>query len=190
MIRCRRTHRTCEPQRHLKLSLRSKIAVASSDRKRVEKSLGIIPIARAVFHPGDCIRISRKEALDQFWCDTHHRHRRNVVQINFQSRITDALHNFAEIAVEPFLADILVIERRQHQHARATVSDSLFGELDRFHDRTATGSRHHARRIDPGRDQLVEQTSRVLPTTASSPRCSCRTRRARSSVTATTYNAR
>src|SRR5205814_9384345 len=81
----------------------------------------------------------------------------NVIEINFQSRITDALYDFAEIAVETFLGDILVIERRQHQHARATVPDRLCGELDRFHDRAATGSRHHARWIDPGRDQLVEQ---------------------------------
>jgi putative ATP-dependent endonuclease of the OLD family len=36
-----------------------------------------------------------------------------MVQINFQSRITDTLHDFAEIAVEPFLIDIFVIERRR-----------------------------------------------------------------------------
>jgi ElaB/YqjD/DUF883 family membrane-anchored ribosome-binding protein len=57
----------------------------------------------------------------------------------------DLLHDFAEIAVETFFADIFVIERRQHQHACATVSDGLLGKLDRFHDRTATGSRHHLR---------------------------------------------
>jgi len=32
--------------------------------ERVEKSFGVIPIARAVFHPGDCIRISRKKPLE------------------------------------------------------------------------------------------------------------------------------
>src|SRR6185369_7745801 len=58
--------------------------MASSDSKRVEKSLGIIPIARAVFHPGDCIRIGRKEALNQSRGDANHRDRRNVVEINFQ----------------------------------------------------------------------------------------------------------
>ena len=80
-----------------------------------------------------------------------------MIEINFKSHITDALHHFAEVAVETFFADILVIERRQHQHTRATVLDRLCGELDRFHERAAAGSRHHAQRIDPGRDQLVEQ---------------------------------
>src|SRR5436309_3081218 len=50
--------------------------------KRVEKSLGVVPIARAVFHPGDCIRISRKEALDQSRGDANHRDWWNVVEIN------------------------------------------------------------------------------------------------------------
>ena len=108
-----------------KTSKPSELSTASLDRtgsyEGVEKHLGVVPIARAIFHSGDCIRISRKEALDQSRGDANHRHRRNVVEINFQSRITDALHNFAEIAVETFFADILVIKRRQHQHARATV---------------------------------------------------------------------
>src|SRR5438132_12727154 len=95
-----------------------------SDSKRVEKSLGIVPIARAVFHSGDCIRIGCKEALDQSRGDANHRDRRHVVEINFQSRITDPLHNFAEITVETFLTHILVIKRRQHQHTCDTVSDS------------------------------------------------------------------
>src|SRR5207247_3241587 len=104
---------------------------SGSGCERVEKSLGVVPIARAVFHPGDCIRISRKQALDQSRGDANHCDRRNVVEINFQARITNALHNFAEIAVETFFADILVIKRRQHQHARATVPGRLCGELDR-----------------------------------------------------------
>src|ERR1700730_11212016 len=30
-------------------------------------------------------------------------------------------------------------------------------ELDGFRDRTATGARHQARRVDSGRDQLIEE---------------------------------
>src|SRR5437667_7111412 len=86
-----------------------------SGGKRVEKSLGIIPIARAVFHPGDCIRIGRKEALDQSRGDPNPRDRRNVVGIIFQSRIPDALDNFAEIALETLSANILAIKRRKRQ---------------------------------------------------------------------------
>ena len=48
----------------------------------------------------DCIRVRRKKALNQFGCDANHCHWRNAIEINFQSRITNGLHNFAEIAVE------------------------------------------------------------------------------------------
>src|SRR4026208_1510297 len=54
--------------------------MAISD-KCIEKHLRIIPIARAIFHPGDCIRISRKKTLDQSRGDAHHRDQRNVVEI-------------------------------------------------------------------------------------------------------------
>ena len=67
--------------------------------KRVEKSFGIIPIARAVFHPGDRVRISFQETLNQFWRDSDDRHRWNMVEIDFQTRIADAFHHFAEVTV-------------------------------------------------------------------------------------------
>src|SRR4029077_10910161 len=78
--------------------------------KRVEKSFGVIPIARAVFHPGDRVWISFQEALDQFWRDTDDRHRWNMVEVNFQTRIAGALHHFAKVAVKTFFADVLVIK--------------------------------------------------------------------------------
>src|SRR4029077_3287866 len=102
--------------------------------KRVEKRFGVIPIARAVFHPGDHVWISFYETLYQFWCDTDHRYRRNMVQVNSQTRIADALHHFAEVTVETFVADVLVIKRRQHQHTGATVFHRMRRELDRFGD--------------------------------------------------------
>src|SRR5438046_5896762 len=71
-----------------------RIAVAISDREGVEKSARVFPIARAVFHPGDRVRVSVKETLDQSWCDPDDRDWRNVVEINFQSCITDALYHF------------------------------------------------------------------------------------------------
>jgi hypothetical protein len=80
-----------------------------------------------------------------------------MVEINFQTRIADALHHFAEITVETFFADVLIIKRRQHQHTGATVSDRMRGELHCLGDRAATGARHHAGRIDAGRDEGIEQ---------------------------------
>src|SRR5215468_10368838 len=49
--------------------------------ERVAKSFGVIPIARAVFHPGDCVWISSYKALHQFWCDPDDRYRWNMVKI-------------------------------------------------------------------------------------------------------------
>src|SRR5207247_9972227 len=125
--------------------------------KGVEKSFGLVPIARAVFHPGDRVWISFQEALDQFWCDTDDRHRWNMVEINSETRIADALHHFAEVTVQTFFADVLVIKRWQHQHTGATVFYRTRGEFDCFGDRAATGGRHHVGRIEAGLDQRVEQ---------------------------------
>ena len=80
-----------------------------------------------------------------------------MVEINSQTRIADALHHFAEVTVETFFADDLVIKRRQHQHTSAAVLYRMRRELDRLNDRAATGSRHHSQRIDPGPDQRIEQ---------------------------------
>src|SRR5438874_13193112 len=90
------------------------IRLSGSD-KGVKERPRVVPIARAIFHPSDCIRIGCKEALDQSGSDANYRDRRNVVEINFQTLITDPLHHFAEVAVETFFADILVIKGRQHQ---------------------------------------------------------------------------
>src|SRR5439155_25652424 len=78
--------------------------------KRVEKSFGVIPIARAVFQPGDRVWITFQETRDQFWCDPDDRHRENMIEINSQTRIANALHHFAEVTVETFFADVLVIK--------------------------------------------------------------------------------
>jgi hypothetical protein len=80
-----------------------------------------------------------------------------MVEVNFQTRIADALHYFAEVTVETFVADVFVIKRRQHQHTGATVFYRMSGERDCLGDRAATGAGHHAGRIDAGRDQRAEQ---------------------------------
>src|SRR6266446_9812846 len=99
--------------RFVAISIRLSGPDSGSD-KGVKEHPRVVPIARAVFHPSDCIRISCKQTLDQSRGDANHRDWRNVVEINFQSRITDTLHHFAEVAVETFIADILVIKGRQH----------------------------------------------------------------------------
>src|SRR4029077_4889330 len=124
---CRRGNRArtaiphiCEKERfaaHKHVKPRRSSPRRVSDRtggfcKRVKKSFGVIPIARAVFHPRDRAWISVQKALDQFWSDPDDRHRRNMVEINSQTRIPNALHYFAEVTVKAFFADVLVIKRR------------------------------------------------------------------------------
>src|SRR4029077_4184884 len=95
-----------------------------------EKDFGVVPIAGAVFHPGDRVWIRFQEALDQFWCDTNGRDRWNMVKVNSQTPIADALHHLAEVTVEAFFADVLIIKRRQHQHTGATVFYRMRCKLD------------------------------------------------------------
>ena len=57
-----------------------------------------------------------------------------MIEINSQARVTDALHHFAKVTVEPFFADILVTKRRQHQHTSATVFHCVRCQLDRLDD--------------------------------------------------------
>src|SRR5262245_45180088 len=106
VTRCRNCTRTtiahiCEQKRlaadkHVEV----RTGLAASPCKRVEKNFGVIPIARAVFHPSDRAWIRFQETLHQIWCDPDDRHRRNMVEINSQTRVADALNDFAEVTVE------------------------------------------------------------------------------------------
>ena len=57
--------------------------------------------------------------VDQPVADAHLRHRRDVVQVDAQARIGHGVDHFGEAAEQPLVADPLVIERRQHEHAGA-----------------------------------------------------------------------
>jgi hypothetical protein len=67
------------------------------------------------------------------------------------------LHDFAEVTVETFFADVLVIKRRQHQHTGAAVFHRKCRYRDRFDNRAATGARHHAQWIEAGRHERIQQ---------------------------------
>src|SRR6516164_8061729 len=129
--RCRNRARTtiahiCEQERlaadkHIEV----RTGLAASPCKRVEKSFGVIPITRAVFHPSDCTWISFHETFHQIWCDPDGRHRRYMIKINSQTGVADALHDFAEVTVETFFGNVPIIKRRQHQHTGATMSHRM-----------------------------------------------------------------
>src|ERR1700693_2774542 len=81
--------------------------------ERGEERLVVVPIPRAVFHPDDCVRIRLKQALDQASCDSDHRDRWDMVEINSQFRIADALYDLAAISVETFFAHMLIVKWRK-----------------------------------------------------------------------------
>src|SRR5436190_543215 len=85
-----------------------------------------------------------------------------MVEVNSKSRIADALHHFAEVTVETFFADVLIIKRRQHQHPSATMFYCMRSELDCLGDRAATGAGHHAGRIGAGCKQSIEQKDALV----------------------------
>ena len=101
-------------------------------------------------------------------------------------------------AKEFFFADL---EEQMKENHRRFLDMLMLEERQRFLQ--AHPYQRHEQRVDQangfyGRSLTTRPRPRparradlnVLPSTASSPRCSCRRRQVRSSVTATTYNAR
>jgi len=69
-------------------------------RKRVEIFLGAVPVARAVLEPRDRSRIGLKQALDHLDRELHARELRDVVEIDAQLGVADALDELGEAAIE------------------------------------------------------------------------------------------
>ena len=71
-------------------------------------------VAGQILDAGEGRRIGLPQPLDQAVRDRLRRHLRVVVQDDFQTRVTDALHDLAIGGVDAFIADVLVMERQRH----------------------------------------------------------------------------
>ena len=125
--------------------------------KALEHRARIAPVARAVLDAGDRPRIIPEQALDQREADGYLRHGRNVIEIHTQPGIANTLDDLGVAAEQALVRHTLVVERRQHEHARATEAHGRARELDRVRKRAASRPRHHAFRRQSGIDETLEQ---------------------------------
>src|SRR6185369_15904709 len=76
-------------------------------RERVEHGFRVRPIAGGILHAGDAGRIFLQQALDQVQGDGDLGNGRDVVQVELQPLVADALDHLGEVAVEAFVGDAL-----------------------------------------------------------------------------------
>src|SRR2546425_97003 len=117
----------------------------------------ILEVAGAVLHPDDNARISLHQPSDHAERDRDLRHLRDVVQVHAKLRLCRAVDGLREAAEEPLLGHVLVIERRQHQHAGATRARCFAREADGIGERAASRARDQLLRREAGVEQRVEQ---------------------------------
>ena len=122
----------------------------------IEHRLGVFPIARAIFDADDRAREILQQALDEIEREAHRCHRRDVIEIDLQPRVGDPLDQLGDSGIEAIIADALVVERRQQQHAHAAVLDCVACQRHRIGQRSAAGAGHQLQRMDAGIDQAIE----------------------------------
>ena len=142
----------------------------------LEHRLRVAPVARAVLHAGDRARIAREQPLDEREADRHLRHGWNVIQVDAQARVADALDHLGEAREQAVVADALVVERRQHQHAGAAGATAW-----RVSSTVSVNAQQPVPGImragGAGCDEVLEQRELLAAPSASSLRSWCRTPR-------------
>jgi hypothetical protein len=84
-------------------------------------------------------------------------HGRDVIEINTQPRIADPFDQLAEEGEQAVVGDLLVIERRQGQHAGAAARHCGTAERDRVGQGAAAGAGKHASGRCAGVERGVQQ---------------------------------
>src|SRR5690606_6091559 len=141
--------------------------VAAEDapaREPLKHGPGVLPVAGGILDAGDDTRICRDETLDQIEAEADLCDRRDVVEIDAQGWIADAVHHRAHIAVKPLIAHVLVVERRQHEHAAAAELGRAAAQGYRVAQRAGAGAGHHALGRKPLADEALEQPDLFLDT--------------------------
>ncbi len=137
--------------------LASREHVEARFRERVEHRFRIVPVAGGIFHTRDGSGKILQQPLDQGQRDRHLRHRRDVVEIDLQPGIADALDHLGEIAVQALVGDAFVVKGREHQDARAPERGRVRGEPHRVGESAAAGARHKCRGGNTLLDQGLQQ---------------------------------
>ena len=109
------------------------------------------------FRPAMVSGIGLAKPLDQRRRDGRGRHLREVVEIELQAGIADALDDLGEIGKEPARPLVLVVEGRQHQNAAGACLNSVAGHRHRIGNGAGAGSRHEAMGGDACFNQVIDE---------------------------------
>jgi hypothetical protein len=107
--------------------------------------------------PDDGIGEGLDQAADQRQREADLGHRRDVIQVDLQLIVIDAVDHLREEAVQPLLARRLVVVGRQHQGAAAAELDGMLGQHDGVRQRRRARARHQPGRVDVAVDQLLQE---------------------------------
>ena len=124
--------------------------------ERLDRCLGVVPVARGILEPDEDARVLAQQRLDQRQGDRHARHLRDVIKIDPEAAVGDRVDHGAETVDQPGFGHALVVEGRQHQRAEAAMAHRMPGERDGVGQRRAPGPRDKPLRADAGVDQHVE----------------------------------
>src|SRR5690606_11193523 len=97
-----------------------------------------------------------QKAFDQLERDRDAGYGRDVVQVDTQCVVADPVDDLGKVAVQPLVADVLVVERRQHEYAGTAELHGPLRQRHRVGDGAASCTGHHARGIDAGVDQSFQ----------------------------------
>ena len=81
------------------------------------EGLDAFSVAGAVFRARDRARVGVDEARDQGQAEVYTRHLRDVVEVEAQAVVADALDDLGEEAEQAFIPHALVVEGRQNEDA-------------------------------------------------------------------------
>ena len=138
-------------------SLAAREHVETRAAEACQQLLRMAPVARRILDPDDGAGIGTQQALDQFEADAHLRNRRDVIQVDAQPPVADAIDDRREVPVQAFVGDALVVERRQHQAAGDAMRDRMRRKPDRIAECAAAGARHQSSGRNTAFDQPIEQ---------------------------------
>src|SRR5215212_5169178 len=94
------------------------------------EGLDAFRVAGAVFRARDHAGVGFDEARDQGQTEIYTRHLRDVVEVEAQAVVADALDDLGEEAEQAIIPHTLVVEGRQHEHARGTGLERRAAQAD------------------------------------------------------------
>src|SRR5262249_21577247 len=84
------------------------------------------------------------------------------IEIDAQSVVSYSVNDAREAAEQAFIADALVVERRQHQHASTARFDRVPRQLNSVGQGASAGAGHDLGRWPASGEQLLQQSELLL----------------------------